>query len=188
MPLSRKLAAEFIGTFWLVLGGCGSAVLAAAFPEVGIGLAGVSLAFGLTVLTMAYAIGHISGCHLNPAVTVGLWAGGRHPIGEVLPYVVAQVLGGLVGGAVGNALDQKDKQMAQQAAQQAFENARTGEASAWRNPDSGNSGSVTPTRTYQAPSGQYCREYQQEIIVGGEPQKSYGTACRQPDGSWRIQG
>jgi aquaporin Z len=100
MPLSRKLAAEFIGTFWLVLGGCGSAVLAAAFPEVGIGLAGVSLAFGLTVLTMAYAIGHISGCHLNPAVTVGLWAGGRHPIGEVLPYVVAQVLGGIAGAFV----------------------------------------------------------------------------------------
>jgi len=97
--MSRKLAAEFIGTFWLVLGGCGSAVLAAAFPEVGIGLAGVSLAFGLTVLTMAYAIGHISGCHLNPAVTVGLWAGGRHPAGEVLPYVVAQVLGG-IGGAL----------------------------------------------------------------------------------------
>jgi aquaporin Z len=97
--MSRKLVAEFIGTFWLVLGGCGSAVLAAAFPEVGIGLAGVSLAFGLTVLTMAYAIGHISGCHLNPAVTVGLWAGGRHPTGEVLPYVVAQVLGG-IGGAM----------------------------------------------------------------------------------------
>lgn len=98
MPISKKLAAEFIGTFWLVLGGCGSAVLAAAFPEVGIGLVGVSLAFGLTVLTMAYAIGHISGCHLNPAVTVGLWAGGRHPASEVLPYVVAQVLGA-VGGA-----------------------------------------------------------------------------------------
>jgi len=97
--MSRKLVAEFIGTFWLVLGGCGSAVLAAAFPEVGIGLAGVSLAFGLTVLTMAYAIGHISGCHLNPAVTVGLWAGGRHPTGEVLPYIVAQVLGG-IGGAL----------------------------------------------------------------------------------------
>jgi aquaporin Z len=98
--MSKKLAAEFIGTFWLVLGGCGSAVLAAAFPEVGIGLAGVALAFGLTVLTMAYAIGHISGCHLNPAVTLGLWAGGRHPLGEVLPYIVAQVLGGLVGAFV----------------------------------------------------------------------------------------
>ena len=100
MPMSKKLAAEFIGTFWLVLGGCGSAVLAAAFPEVGIGFAGVSLAFGLTVLTMAFAIGHISGCHLNPAVTVGLWAGGRHPTGEVLPYIVAQVIGGFVGALV----------------------------------------------------------------------------------------
>jgi len=100
MPISKKLAAEFIGTFWLVLGGCGSAVLAAAFPDVGIGLLGVSLAFGLTVLTMAYAIGHISGCHLNPAVTVGLWAGGRHPSGEVLPYIVAQVLGGVAGAFV----------------------------------------------------------------------------------------
>jgi aquaporin Z len=100
MPMSKKLAAEFIGTFWLVLGGCGSAVLAAAFPEVGIGLAGVSLAFGLTVLTMAYAIGHISGCHLNPAVTLGLWAGGRHPLGEVLPYIVAQVLGGIAGAFI----------------------------------------------------------------------------------------
>jgi len=92
--------AEFIGTFWLVLGGCGSAVLAAAFPEVGIGLAGVSLAFGLTVLTMAYAIGHISGCHLNPAVTIGLWAGGRHPVGEVLPYILAQVIGAIAGAFV----------------------------------------------------------------------------------------
>ncbi len=100
MPVSKKLAAEFIGTFWLVLGGCGSAVLAAAFPEVGIGLAGVSLAFGLTVLTMAFAIGHISGCHLNPAVTVGLWAGGRHPAAEVLPYIVAQVLGGVAGAFI----------------------------------------------------------------------------------------
>src|SRR5262245_23769531 len=97
IPLSKKLAAEFIGTFWLVLGGCGSAVLAAAFPQVGIGFAGVALAFGLTVLTMAYAIGHISGCHLNPAVTIGLWAGGRHPTGEILPYVVAQVIGAIVG-------------------------------------------------------------------------------------------
>ena len=100
MPMSKKLAAEFIGTFWLVLGGCGSAVLAAAFPEVGIGLAGVSLAFGLTVLTMAFAIGHISGCHLNPAVTVGLWAGGRHPAAEVLPYIVVQVLGGVAGAFI----------------------------------------------------------------------------------------
>jgi aquaporin Z len=100
MTMTRKLVAEFIGTFWLVLGGCGSAVLAAAFPEVGIGLVGVSLAFGLTVLTMAYAIGHISGCHLNPAVTIGLWAGGRHPAGEVAPYIVAQVVGGFIGAGI----------------------------------------------------------------------------------------
>jgi aquaporin Z len=100
MPISRKLAAEFIGTFWLVLGGCGSAVLAGRFPEIGIGITGVALAFGLTVLTMAYAIGHISGCHLNPAVTVGLWAGGRHPTGEVVPYIVAQVLGAVAGAFV----------------------------------------------------------------------------------------
>ena len=96
----NKYAAEFVGTFWLVLGGCGSAVLAAAFPGVGIGLMGVSLAFGLTVLTMAYAIGHISGCHLNPAVSVGLWAGGRFPASQLLPYIVAQVLGGVAAGAV----------------------------------------------------------------------------------------
>ncbi|KDE39481.1 Aquaporin Z [Nitrincola lacisaponensis] len=96
----KKYAAEFIGTFWLVLGGCGSAVLAAAFPEVGIGLLGVSLAFGLTVLTMAYAIGHISGCHLNPAVSVGLWAGGRFPAKELLPYIAAQVCGGILAGGV----------------------------------------------------------------------------------------
>lgn len=96
----NKYCAEFIGTFWLVLGGCGSAVLAAAFPEVGIGLHGVSLAFGLTVLTMAYAIGHISGCHLNPAVSVGLWAGGRFPASQLLPYIISQVLGGLVAGGV----------------------------------------------------------------------------------------
>ena len=100
MSMSKKLGAEFIGTFWLVLGGCGSAVLAAAFPDVGIGLLGVSLAFGLTVLTMAYAIGHISGCHLNPAVSVGLLVGGRFPSSELAPYVVAQVLGGIAGGAV----------------------------------------------------------------------------------------
>jgi aquaporin Z len=96
----KPYAAEFLGTFWLVLGGCGSAVLAAAFPNVGIGLHGVSLAFGLTVLTMAYAIGHISGCHLNPAVSVGLWAGGRFPANKLLPYIVAQVLGGVAAGAV----------------------------------------------------------------------------------------
>ena len=96
----NKYGAEFIGTFWLVLGGCGSAVLAAAFPNVGIGLLGVSLAFGLTVLTMAFAIGHLSGCHLNPAVSLGLWAGGRFPAKELLPYIVAQVLGGVVAGGV----------------------------------------------------------------------------------------
>lgn len=93
MNLGKKLAAELIGTFWLVLGGCGSAVLAAAFPDVGIGLLGVALAFGLTVLTMAYAIGHVSGCHLNPAVSLGLVVGGRFPASELLPYIVAQVVG-----------------------------------------------------------------------------------------------
>src|SRR5437762_282020 len=99
VPLPQRLGAEFVGTGWLVLGGCGSAVLAAAFPNVGIGLLGVSLAFGLTVLTMAYAIGHISGCHLNPAVSLGLWAARRFPAGELLPYIVAQVLGGIAGAA-----------------------------------------------------------------------------------------
>ncbi|PSV22445.1 aquaporin Z [Photobacterium leiognathi subsp. mandapamensis] len=98
--MMKKLVAEFIGTFWLVLGGCGSAVLAAAYPDLGIGFLGVALAFGLTVVTMAYAIGHISGCHLNPAVTVGLWAGNRFPAGEVVPYVISQVLGGIAGAAV----------------------------------------------------------------------------------------
>jgi aquaporin Z len=96
----KQYAAEFIGTFWLVLGGCGSAVLAAAFPGVGIGLHGVSLAFGLTVVTMAYAIGPISGCHLNPAVSVGLWAGGRFPASKLVPYIVAQVFGAIVAGGV----------------------------------------------------------------------------------------
>ena len=100
MPLTKRAAAEFVGTFWLVLGGCGSAVLAAAFPNVGIGLLGVAFAFGLTVLTMAYAIGHISGCHLNPAVSVGLAVGGRFKASELLPYVVAQVLGAIVAAAV----------------------------------------------------------------------------------------
>src|SRR6186997_244609 len=100
MKEMKQYSAEFLGTFWLVLGGCGSAVLAAAFPNVGIGLHGVALAFGLTVLTMAYAIGHLSGCHLNPAVSVGLWAGGRFPAGKLLPYIVAQVLGAIAAGGV----------------------------------------------------------------------------------------
>lgn len=98
--MSKKLMAETFGTFWLVFGGCGSAVLAATFPDVGIGLVGVSFAFGLTVMTMAYAIGHISGCHLNPAVTLGLVAGGRHPKNEAAPYIVAQVVGAVAGAAV----------------------------------------------------------------------------------------
>jgi aquaporin Z len=96
----KQCSAEFFGTFWLVLGGCGSAVLAAAFPGVGIGLLGVSFAFGLTVLTMAYAIGHISGCHLNPAVSIGLWLGGRFPASRLLPYIVSQVAGAIVAGGV----------------------------------------------------------------------------------------
>jgi aquaporin Z len=96
----RPYEAEFFGTFWLVLGGCGSAVLAAAFPGFGIGFLGVSLAFGLTVLTMAFAIGHISGCHLNPAVSIGLWAGGRFPRSKLLPYIAAQVVGGVAAGGV----------------------------------------------------------------------------------------
>ena len=100
MAMSKKLTAEFIGTFWLVLGGCGSAVLAAAFPDVGIGLLGVAFAFGLTVLTMAFAIGHISGCHLNPAVSIGLWAGGRFNASELLPYIIIQVAGAIAGAGV----------------------------------------------------------------------------------------
>lgn len=100
MPMSKRAAAEFLGTFWLVFGGCGSAVLAAAFPSVGIGLLGVSFAFGLTVMTMAYAIGHISGCHLNPAVSVGLAVGKRFPMSELPAYIVAQVLGGIAGAGV----------------------------------------------------------------------------------------
>ncbi|MCL4119451.1 UNVERIFIED_CONTAM: hypothetical protein GTU68_044607 [Idotea baltica] len=98
--MMKKLVAEFIGTLWLVLGGCGSAVLAAGFPELGIGFAGVALAFGLTVVTMAYAIGHISGCHLNPAVSIGLWMGGRFDAKDLVPYIVAQVLGGIAGAGI----------------------------------------------------------------------------------------
>src|SRR5688500_13580580 len=100
MSMTHRLGAEFFGTFWLVLGGCGSAVLAAAFPDVGIGLTGVSLAFGLTVVTMAYAVGHISGGHFNPAVTLGLWAGGRFPASEIIHYWVAQIAGGIAAAAV----------------------------------------------------------------------------------------
>src|SRR5262247_2458308 len=100
MPLANRLAAEFIGTFWLVLGGCGSAVLAAAFPNVGIGLLGVSFAFGLTLLTMAFAIGPISGCHLNPAVSVGLCVARRFPASELVPYIVAQVIGAIIAALV----------------------------------------------------------------------------------------
>jgi surface antigen len=153
-----------------------------------------------TALIVVVALG-LGGCAQtgetvknNPKTTMGGMLGaagggliaaaaGASPAG----IVGGIILGGLVGGAVGNALDQKDKEMAQQAAQRAFENSRSGEASAWHNPDSGNSGSITPTRTYQQPSGQYCREYQQDIIVGGKPEKTYGTACRQADGSWQIQ-
>lgn len=100
MTLTRRVVAEFVGTLWLVLGGCGSAVIAAGFPEVGIGLVGVALAFGLTVLTMAFAIGHISGCHLNPAVSIGLWAGGRFKGSDVVPYVIAQVVGAIAGAGI----------------------------------------------------------------------------------------
>jgi len=100
MSLGKRAAAEFFGTFWLVFGGCGAAVLAAAFPQLGIGFLGVALAFGLTLLTMAYVIGHISGCHINPAVSIGLAVGGRFPFAELLPYIVAQVLGGVAGAAV----------------------------------------------------------------------------------------
>ncbi len=107
--------------------------------------------------------------------------------GDTEGILVGVLLGGLVGGAIGNALDQRDKRMAAEAAQRAFENNQAGAATTWRNPDSGNSGSITPTRTYQGGGGEYCREYQQTITVGGEPQQSYGTACRQPDGSWKVQ-
>ena len=100
MPLSKRFVAEMFGTFWLVFGGCGSAVLAAGFPKLGIAFVGVSLAFGLTVLTMAYAIGHISGCHLNPAVSIGLWAGKRFPASELLPYILAQIIGAVLGAGV----------------------------------------------------------------------------------------
>src|SRR3954469_21178331 len=100
MTIAKRATAEFLGTFWLVLGGCGSAVLAATFPSLGIGFAGVALAFGLTVVTMAYAVGHVSGAHFNPAVSVGLWAGGRFPVRDLVPYILAQVVGATMAAAV----------------------------------------------------------------------------------------
>lgn len=143
-------------------------------------------------LTSCQTVGQ--GVANNPKTTLGgmLGAAGGGLIaaaagGGTAGIIGGVLLGGLVGGAIGNHLDQKDKEIAYQNAQRTFENTRTGESSTWRNPDSGNSGSVTPTRTFRS-GGQYCREYQQEIIVGGEVQNSYGTACRQPDGNWKIQG
>ena len=130
----------------------------------------------------------------NPKATTGglLGAAGGGLIaaaagGGAAGIIGGVLIGGLLGGAIGNHLDQKDKELAMQSAQRSFESARTGETSSWHNPDSGNSGTVTPTRTYQTGTGAYCREYNQEIMIGGEPHKSYGTACRQPDGSWKIQ-
>ena len=130
----------------------------------------------------------------NPKATTGGLLGataggliGYAAGGGAAGIIGGALLGGLLGGAIGNRLDQKDKEMAMRNAQNSFEHARTGETSGWQNPDSGNSGTVTPTRTYQTSSGQYCREYQQEILVDGESHKSYGTACRQPDGSWKIE-
>jgi surface antigen len=125
------------------------------------------------------ALGGATGATAGGLIAAAAGGGAAGIIGGVL-------LGGLVGGAIGNALDQRDKQMAAEAAQRAFENSRSGTSTTWTNPDSGNSGSITPTRTYQQ-GGSYCREYQQTIRVGGETQKAYGTACRQPDGSWKIQ-
>ena len=130
----------------------------------------------------------------NPKATMGgmLGAAGGGLIGAAagggaVGIIGGVLLGGLLGGAVGNALDQRDKEMAARNAQTTFEHAKTGQASTWQNPDSGNSGTITPTKTYQNASGQYCREYQQTIKVGGESHQGYGTACRQPDGSWKIQ-
>jgi surface antigen len=125
------------------------------------------------------ALGGATGATAGGLIAAAAGGGTAGIIGGVL-------LGGLVGGAIGNALDQRDKELAMKAAQQSFENSRSGTSTTWRNPDSGNSGSITPTRTYQN-DGQYCREYQQEIVVGGEKQTAYGTACRQPDGNWAIQ-
>ena len=117
----------------------------------------------------------------NPKAVLGSLGGAAAGAG------IAAIAGGLLGGAIGHRLDNKDKEMAAQTAATAFETNRTGQPSTWKNPDSGNSGTITPTKTYQASSGQYCREYRQDVIIGGEKQQAYGTACRQPDGSWKIQ-
>jgi surface antigen len=125
-------------------------------------------------------LGGATGAAAGGLIAAAAGGGAAGIVGGVL-------LGGLVGGAIGNALDQRDKRMAAEAAQRSFENSRTGTTTTWQNPDSGHSGTITPTRTYQGSGGQYCREYQQTITVGGEDHQSYGTACRQPDGSWQIQ-
>jgi surface antigen len=145
------------------------------------------------VLLLALATTGCAGVQNNPKAALGgatgATAGGLIAAaagGGTAGIIGGVLLGGLVGGAIGNALDQRDKELAMQAAQQSFENSRSGTSTTWRNPDSGNSGTITPTRTYQS-GEQYCREYQQTIYVGGESQDAYGTACRQPDGSWRVQ-
>jgi surface antigen len=151
----------------------------------------------LLVLTLALTSCQTAGQTIadNPKTALGgmLGAAGGGLIaaaagGGTAGIIGGVLIGGLVGGAIGNHLDQRDKELAHQNAQRTFEHARTGQTSSWQNPDSGNSGNITPTRTYQNPSGAYCREYQQEITVAGEQHESYGTACRQPDGSWKIQG
>jgi surface antigen len=125
-------------------------------------------------------LGSLIGAGAGAGIAAAAGAGGGWIAG-------ASIMGALLGGAIGNRLDARDKRMAAEAAQRAFEQNQAGQASVWRNPDSGNSGSITPTRTYQLANGQYCREYQQTITIGGQPHQAYGTACRQPDGSWRIQ-
>lgn len=147
---------------------------------------------GIVLLALAFA--SCASMSENPKAVLGSVGGAAAggliaaAAGGGTKYIVLGALaGGLIGGVVGKKLDDRDKRMAAEAAQQAFESNRTGQSSAWQNPDSGNSGTVTPTRTYQIANGQYCREYTQEIYVGGEKHQSYGTACRQPDGSWQVQ-
>ena len=148
----------------------------------------------IPVVLLAFTLTACETVQNNPKAAIGgatgAAAGGLigHAAGGGTAGIIGGVLlGGLLGGAIGNALDQRDKQMAADAAQRAFENSQTGTSTTWQNPDSGHSGTITPTRTYQASGGQFCREYQQTVTVGGESQEAYGTACRQPDGSWQIQ-